>query len=73
MMKSATTIFFIAAALYMTPLQAQQSKGVDLAAMQGWDIVVSTDAIPSEKYAAEEFQEFFAEASGIRLSIVSPA
>ena len=58
-------------ALAASPLQAQQSEGVTLAAMGGWDIVVADDAIPSEKYAAKEFQEFFAEASGIRLSIVT--
>ena len=57
--------------LSVSSLLAQQSEGVDLATMQGWDIVVSADAIPSEKYAAEEFQNFFAEACGVRLPIVT--
>lgn len=50
---------------------AQGSQGVDLAALAGWDIVVATDAIPAEQYAAEEFQRLFAEASGVQLPIVS--
>ena len=50
------------------------SYGVDpvnLADLDGWDIVVAEDAIPSENYAAEEFQTFFAQASGLKLPIVS--
>ena len=49
---------------------AVEDQGVDLSSMEGWDIVVSEDALPSEVYAAEEFQSLFAEASGIRLPIV---
>jgi len=44
--------------------------GVDLAKLQGWDIVVAKDAIESEKYAAKEFQGFFEQASGLQLPIV---
>jgi hypothetical protein len=51
--------------------QAQVTQGVDLAAMQGWDIVLSPDAIASEQYAAEEFQLFFAQASGVKLPITT--
>ena len=39
-------------------------------AMQGWTIVTAEDAIPSEKYAAEEFQALFQQAAGIELPIV---
>ena len=46
------------------------SKGVDLAGLDGWDIVLADDAIASEVYAAEEFQEFFSQASGVKLPIV---
>jgi hypothetical protein len=46
------------------------SRGVDLAALKGWDIVVSQDAIPSEAYAAEEFRDHYQRASGITLPIV---
>ena len=44
---------------------------VDLARMEGWKIVAPAEATPSERYAAEEFQRFFAEASGVRLPIVT--
>jgi hypothetical protein len=37
--------------------------------MKNWDIVVDSDAIASEKYAAEEFQRLFKEATGILLAI----
>jgi len=52
---------------------ARLPKGVDLAAMDGWDIVVAEEAIPAERYAAEEFQRFFAEASGVKLPVVTSA
>jgi hypothetical protein len=45
-------------------------EGVDLAGMDRWDIVVADDALASEKYAAEEFQEFFSRATGVKLPIV---
>ncbi|MCP4640878.1 MAG: DUF4838 domain-containing protein, partial [bacterium] len=51
-------------------LWAETSEGVDLAQMEGWDIVVATDAIPAERCAAEEFQALFQEASGEELPIV---
>ncbi len=44
--------------------------GVDLRQLSGWDIVVSREAIASEIYAAEEFQQLFAQASGVELPIV---
>jgi len=47
--------------------------GVDLARMDGWDIVVSAQAPPSELYAAEELQQFLAEATGTKLPIVNNA
>ncbi len=47
--------------------------GVNLAALTGWDIVVAEDALPSEVYAAEEFQRLAAEATGVRLEIVRKA
>jgi hypothetical protein len=48
------------------------SAGVDLSAMQGWDIVVAGDASPSERYAAEEFRDHFSRA-GVRLPPPGPA
>ena len=54
----------------VVPASANTSAGVDLAQLKGWDIVVADDAIASEKYAAEEFQEFFKQATGVKLPIV---
>ncbi len=56
--------------IFVSSLDARPPKGVDLAVLQDWDIVVGKDAIPSEKYAAEEFRKFFGQASGVRLPIV---
>ena len=49
---------------------AKIPAGVNLAQLNGWDIVVTEDAIPSEIFAAEEFQELFLRASGVKLPIV---
>ena len=46
---------------------AEVSKGVDPAALRGWDIVVAEDAIESEVFAAQEFRHFHEQASGIEL------
>ena len=70
MFKSTTLIFTVVIAFYVTPLHAQKSQGVNLAEMQDWNIVIADDAIASEVYAAEEFQEFFHQASGLKLPIV---
>ena len=48
MSKSITLIFLLLIVLNTSPLPAQQSEGVDLAAMQHWNIVVADDAIASE-------------------------
>lgn len=44
-------------------------KYLNVSKMKDWDIVVAPDAIPSEKYAAEEFKKLFLEATGIDLPI----
>lgn len=44
--------------------------GVNLASLDGWDIVVPDNAIPAETYAAEEFRDHYRLASGITLPIV---
>jgi hypothetical protein len=49
------------------------SGGGDLSDMRGWDIVVPEDAVPSEAYAAEEFQRHLELATGVRLPIVREA
>jgi len=60
----------LAAFIFISPVHARPPEGVDLAVVQGWDIVVDEGATPSEKYAAEELQEFFGQASGVKLPIV---
>ncbi len=49
---------------------AKTPDGLDLARLNGWDIVVANDAIASEIYAAEEFQKCFGRASRVKLPIV---
>ncbi|MDZ7292221.1 MAG: DUF4838 domain-containing protein [candidate division KSB1 bacterium] len=39
--------------------------------LSGWSIVLGEEAIPSEQYAAEEFQRLFAEVTGTTLPIIS--
>ena len=56
--------------LAIQPLFAGPPRGVDLAKIEGWDIVVADDAIAGEVYAAEEFQRFFRQAGGLTLPIV---
>lgn len=46
-----------------------RGESLECAAMRGWQIAVSAEAIPAEEYAAEEFQRWFGQASGITLPI----
>jgi hypothetical protein len=50
---------------------AAAPQGVDLARLKDWDIVVAGDAIPSEKYAAEQLQQHVSTATGHTLPIVA--
>ena len=50
---------------------ARSSEAADLAAMDDWNIVVAEDAIPSERYAGQEFQQLFKQATGLKLPMVS--
>ncbi|NOZ55537.1 MAG: DUF4838 domain-containing protein [Calditrichaeota bacterium] len=54
-------------------LVACSKPKVTVQALQNWRIVVAKDAIPSEQYAAEEFQTLFEQATGTRLPIVHRA
>ena len=72
-MKLRGLILIVVATGIASMLSAQQPKGVNLAAMQDWDIVVDKDAIVSEKHAAEQLQELFNQASGVKLPIVRQA
>ena len=53
------------------PVHAAVPRGVNLAALEDWDIVVAENAMPSEAYAAEEFQRHLALAAGHTLPIVT--
>jgi hypothetical protein len=46
-------------------------KQVDLAKLSDWSIVVAANASTCEYYAAQEFQQFYLQASGHKLPIVS--
>ncbi len=63
--------FVVAAALVLLSGAGASPEGVDLAALDGWDIVISQEASPSEAYAAEQFQTFFEQAGGGQLPIVT--
>ena len=45
--------------------------GVNLSKLEGWNIVIAQGAIASERYAAEEFQQHVASATGHTLAIVN--
>jgi Domain of unknown function (DUF4838)/Glycosyl hydrolases family 2, sugar binding domain len=64
-----TSVFVAACALIAAAPAVPH--GVDLAALDGWDIVTSPDASPSEACAAQEFQRFFEHAGGGKLPIVT--
>ncbi|HVT28062.1 MAG TPA: DUF4838 domain-containing protein [Lacipirellulaceae bacterium] len=69
-------IFVAAAAvlalLFVSNAHAIES-GVNLAHIKEWNIIVASDAIPSEKYAAEELQSFLEQATGAHLKITNTA
>lgn len=52
---------------------AQLPRAVNLATLDGWDIVIPDNATPSVQYGAGEFQSHFEKASGLRLEIVTSA
>ena len=51
--------------------QEMSSPGLNLAALEGWRIVIPEKPIPSEAFAAREFQHFFNIASGANLPIIT--
>ncbi len=62
-------VFPLALLLLAFQTETAHPQGVDLAALNGWDIVLPDEPIPSEAYAAEELQHFLAEATGQKLPI----
>ncbi len=51
--------------------RAQTPQGVNLAALDGWDIVTAESPPPSVAYAADELQRFLEKASGLKLPVTS--
>ena len=66
-------LFILSVIILLAGATRAFSEGIDLAAMQGWDIVVAANTIPSERYAADELKSHFAEATGVSLPIVTAA
>jgi len=58
-------------ALMVGSVSAAVPSGVNLSDLANWDIIIAENASPCEVYAAEEFQSHFAQASSLRLPIVS--
>ena len=50
---------------------APAAGGVDVTKMEDWTIVVAEDAIPSELYAAEQFQALFRQTAGMELPVAT--
>lgn len=62
----------IALLLLCCPAQTAMPQGVNLADLEGWDIVIPPGGrIPSEVYAVEEFQRHVAIATGHTLPVVT--
>ncbi|MBN2315199.1 MAG: DUF4838 domain-containing protein [Sedimentisphaerales bacterium] len=64
---------FVLFAFMVCSVSASVPRGVNLANLADWDIIIAEDALPSEMYAAEEFQSLFARAGGMNLPIVRQA
>lgn len=52
-------------------LRAESHQGVNLSALDGWDIVTDESPGPAVAYAAEELQRFLWEATGLKLSLAT--
>ncbi|MBB73118.1 MAG: hypothetical protein CMJ75_01250 [Planctomycetaceae bacterium] len=62
------SVFLVIVAIFAAPLSARQSS-LSIDALRDWAIRVSSTPIPSETYAAQEFQHYFHRATGIVLPI----
>jgi hypothetical protein len=64
---------FFSALFAPAAVLAEAPRGVDLASLRDWDIVVAEGAQPAVLFAAEELQSLFEKASGVRLSVMTRA
>ena len=46
-----------------------KTEKLDISNLKGWEIAITKDAIPNEKYAAKEFQYLYKSATGIHLPV----
>ena len=67
----ATLALMVVVCLFQGNALAAPRPRLDIRTLKDWSIVVADSAIESEKYAAEEFADFFAQATGYRLPIRS--
>ncbi|NOY77536.1 MAG: DUF4838 domain-containing protein [Calditrichaeota bacterium] len=67
--------YYVLAALlvWSVSLFSCAKSKLPVTALRSWKIVVSPDAIPSERYAAEEFQTLFRQGTGWMLPITTEA
>jgi hypothetical protein len=65
----AALLAFVLAGSTTAGARAADPRPVDLARLDGWDIVVAEDASPGELYAAEELRTIFAKAGGPDLKV----
>ncbi|MCC6698246.1 MAG: DUF4838 domain-containing protein [Candidatus Hydrogenedentes bacterium] len=61
----------VAISVFLFATVAGMAADIAPADMQDWGIVVASDAIPSERYAAEEFQALYQQITGKSLSIAA--
>src|SRR5437868_1400681 len=64
-------IKFSILSIFLFTVSAIQAQQLDLEAFKDWKIIVTDDAIPSEKFAALEFQSLFEQATGNKLQLAN--
>ncbi|MDX9971416.1 MAG: DUF4838 domain-containing protein [FCB group bacterium] len=64
--------FVVGAWVLLCGVAVADEAAIPLDSLSQWSIVVAGDAIPSEQYAAQEFQTLFAQLTGATLPIEQP-
>ncbi|MDP4266645.1 MAG: DUF4838 domain-containing protein [Bacteroidota bacterium] len=68
-MKKVFVLFCFILSMFISGIACANGEQIDLMQLKDWLIILDKDAIPSEKFAAEEFQNLFAKTTGINLRI----
>ncbi|MBN1554103.1 MAG: DUF4838 domain-containing protein [Phycisphaerae bacterium] len=71
MMKYLNVVLSLIVPAFCTPAFAQTKSKLELSVMKQASIVLPSDAIESEKYAAEEFQSLWEKITGVKLPITT--